>query len=193
MCSRQSSHDHYEGRDGQLARVFRDRVRVTGPLAPYARGFAGELARLGFTRYSAQRQLRLAAHVSGWLGDAGLTVAELDAGAVDGFLAARRAAGHGEFVTPKALAPLLGYLRGLGMVPLPERAAPRTPAERLLADYRDWLMAERGLGPKVARGYVDCVAPFVTAHAGRGEAGLRELGADDVTVFVTAPVRRLGA
>jgi len=103
-----------------------DRVRVTGPPAPYARGFAGELARLGFTRYSAQKQLQLAAHVSGWLGDAGLTVAELDAGAVDGFLAARRAAGHGEFVTPKALAPLLGYLRRLGMVPLPEPAAPQT-------------------------------------------------------------------
>ena len=171
--------------------VVVDGVCVTGPLAPHARGFAAELVRLGFTRYSAQKQLQLAAHVSRWLGDAGLGTAELNARAVDGFLAARRAAGHGEFVTPKALAPLLGYLRGLGVVPQPVPAAPQTLAEQLLADYRGWLLTERGLRVKVARGYVDSVAPFVTTHAGRGEAGLRDLGADDITAFLTAESRRL--
>lgn len=44
-----------------------DGVRMTGPLAPYARGFAGELARLGFTELSAGGQLRLVAHLSRWL------------------------------------------------------------------------------------------------------------------------------
>ena len=110
---------------------------------------------------------------------------------MDGFLAARRAAGHGEFITPKALAPLLGYLRGLGVAPQPEPPAPQTWAEQLLADYRSWLLAERGLRVKVARGYVDSVAPFVTAHAGGGGAGLRDLGAGDVTAFMTAESRRL--
>ena len=37
-------------------------VRMAGPLAPYARGLAGELARLGFTELSARGQLGLAAH-----------------------------------------------------------------------------------------------------------------------------------
>jgi hypothetical protein len=44
----------------------------------------------------------------------------------------------------RALDPLLGYLRVLGVVP----AAPRcvdTPVERLLADYRAYLVRERGL------------------------------------------------
>src|SRR5260370_40823852 len=66
-----------------------DRVRLSGPLAPHARGFAGELSRLGFTRCSSQKQLQLAAHVSRWLDDAGLGAADLDAGAVDGFLEVR--------------------------------------------------------------------------------------------------------
>ena len=167
-----------------------DGVRMPGPVAPYARGFAGELARLGFTRYSAQKQLQLTAHVSRWLGDAGLSTADLDAGAVDGFLAARRDGGHGEFITPKALAPLLGYLRGLGVAPQPEPPAAQTRAEQLLADYRTWLLAERGLRVKVVRGYADSVAPFVTAHAG-GEAGLRDLDAGDVTAFMTVQARRL--
>jgi integrase/recombinase XerD len=177
------------GEDSEMDVV--DGVRVRGPLAPYARGFAVELARLGFTRGSAQKQLQLAAHVSRWLGDADLGTADLDARAVDGFLAARRAAGHGEFITPKALVPLLGYLRGLDAAPQPELPAPQTWAEELLDDYRRWLLAERGLRVKVARGYVDSVAPFVTAHAAGGEAGLRNLGAGDVTAFMTAESRRL--
>ncbi|MGH3684705.1 MAG: hypothetical protein ACRDRE_23195 [Pseudonocardiaceae bacterium] len=45
-------------------------VGMAGPLGPYARGFAAELARLGFTRGSAQKQMGLAAHLSRWLGDA---------------------------------------------------------------------------------------------------------------------------
>ena len=40
-------------------------VRMSGPLAPYASGLAGELARLGFTEGSAKGQLGLAAHLSG--------------------------------------------------------------------------------------------------------------------------------
>ncbi len=132
-----------------------DGVRVTGPLALYARGFAGELVRLGFTRRSAQKQPQLAAHVSRWLGDAGRGTADLHVPMVDGFLAARRAAGHGEFITARALAPLLCYLRGLGMAPPAELPAPRTQAEQLLAHYRCWLLTERGLRVNVARGYVD--------------------------------------
>ena len=166
-------------------------VRVAGPLGPHARGFAGELARLGFTSGSAKRQLLLAAQLSRWLDDAGLGTADLGVPAVDGFLAARRASGRREYLTPKALVPLLGYLRGLGVVPQPAFAAPATWAEELLDGYRRWLLAERGLRVRVARGYVDSVRPFVIAHAGGGEAGLRDLGAGDVTGFVTAQSRRL--
>ena len=75
------------------------------------------------------------------------------------------------------------------MVPQPEPAAPQTRAEQLLADYRGWLLTERGLRVKVARGYVDSVAPFVTAHAAAGRVG--SLVAGDVIAFLTAASRRL--
>ena len=51
-------------------------VRMTGPLAPYAAGLAGELARLGF-RALGTGQLGLAAHLSRWLAAAGLGTAAL--------------------------------------------------------------------------------------------------------------------
>src|SRR5262249_47661127 len=46
-------------------------VRVAGPLAPYARGLAAELVRLGYSSWWAQKQLRLAAHLSGGVDGAG--------------------------------------------------------------------------------------------------------------------------
>jgi hypothetical protein len=69
-------------------------VRMAGPLAPYARGLAGELARLGFTELSARGQLGLAAHLSRWLEAAGMGTAELAGTTVEAYLAARRASGY---------------------------------------------------------------------------------------------------
>jgi integrase/recombinase XerD len=167
-------------------------VRVAGPLALYAQGFAVELARLGYRSGPAQKQLQLAAQLSGWLADAGLGAADLDAAAIEAYLAARHAAGYGEFVTPRALVPLMGYLRRLGVAPLLGTPVPQTLAEELLDGFGRWLLAERGLRPAVARGYLNAVRPFVTAHTADGLSGLRDLTCGDVTAFLTAQSRRLG-
>ena len=166
-----------------------DGVRVTGPLAPYAEGFAGELARLGFTALSARDQLRLAMHLSRWLAGAGLGTADLTGPAVTEFLAARRAAGYTACLTPKALAPLLAWLRGQGVAPPEELIASADPAGVLAERFRGYLLAERGLQPKVASGYVARVRPFITGCLGAG--GLRQVIAADVTGFMVAEARRL--
>ena len=166
-------------------------VRMTGPLAPHATGLAGELARLGFTEMSGRAQLGLAAHLSRWLAAAGLGTMALTAPVAEEYLAARRAAGYTAYLTPKALAPLLGYLRGMGVAPEAQIAAPATHAEALLERYRRYLLAERGLREKVVRGYVDSVRPFVVSHAAAGGTDLRWLTAGDVTAFLTGESRRL--
>jgi integrase/recombinase XerD len=166
-------------------------VRMTGPLAPHATGLAGELARLGFTEMSARAQLGLAAHLSRWLAAAGLGTMSLTGPVAEEYLAARRTAGYAAYRTPKALAPLLGYLRGLGVAPEAEAAAPATQAEALLERYRRYLLAERGLREKVVRGYVDSVRPFVVSHAAADGTNLRWLTAGDVTAFLTGESRRL--
>src|SRR5215470_17017215 len=166
-------------------------VCMTGPLAPHATGLASELARLGFTEMSARAQLGLAAHLSRWLAAAGLGTMALTAPVAEEYLAARRAAGYTAYLTPKALAPLLGYLRELGVAAQAEIAAPATQADALLERYRRYLLAERGLREKVVRGYVDSVRPFVASHAAAGGADLRCLAAGDVTAFLTGESRRL--
>src|SRR5262249_41566021 len=101
------------------------------------------------------------------------------------FLAARRAEGYVMWLSPKALVPLLGFLRRLGVVP-PPVPAPVTPAGALLGrDQRD-LGTERGLAGVAARGGGALGRGFL---AGREEAGglaLAGLTAAEVTAFVLA-------
>jgi site-specific recombinase XerD len=152
---------------------------------------AGELARLGFKPSSARLQMQVAAHLSRWLAQAGLGAAALDGPVTDRYLAARRAAGYTAYLTLRALGPLLGYLRRLGVAPEPVRPGPATAAEVLQEEYRAWLLGERGVTPAVARGYLDLVRPFAERHAADGGAGLGALAAGDVTAFLTAQSRRL--
>jgi len=113
------------------------RVRVAGPLERFAEGFATELSRQGYTANSAALQLGLMAHASRWLAAQERDAAALDGDAVDAFLAARRVAGYASFVTRRAMAPLLGFLRGVGAAAV--AAVARTPAEVLLERYRRYL------------------------------------------------------
>ena len=69
---------------------------MTGPLAPYASGLAGELARLGFTEGSAKGQLGLAAHLSRWLAALEAEVARGYLDLVRPFVAHHAAAGAAE-------------------------------------------------------------------------------------------------
>ncbi len=93
------------------------RVVVTGPLERYSSGFAVELVGAGYLPVARAFQLQLMAHVSRWLASDGLGPDALTGEVVERFLAAHRAAGYTSYLTAKALAPLLGYLRELGVVP----------------------------------------------------------------------------
>jgi len=167
------------------------RVRVTGPLQPYAAGFGEELARLGYTKHSASYQLQLLAHLSRWLSSEGLNISELTSAITEEFLAARRAAGYHLWLSPKALAPMLSYLRALGAVPLAPVPV-LSPAEALLAQYQAYLTSQRGVTAESARGYGYVLRPFLHRHqSADGALDLGGLTPGDVTSFVVSHVPRL--
>jgi site-specific recombinase XerD len=89
----------------------------------------------------------LLAHLSRWLGDEGLDVSELHASQVERFLRARHAAGYTYPRSIKAMQPILAFLRGLGVVPLPPLPTPSGPVEAALERYRRYLTVERGFLP----------------------------------------------
>jgi site-specific recombinase XerD len=166
-------------------------ARVVGPMEPFAEGFAGELARLGYTVDSSRQQLGLVAHLSHWMIDRQVGVAELSPPVVERYAHERRDRGYRLFRSGKALAPLLGYLRGLGVLPAAAAATPQTASEVLLQHFRIYLLVERGLGAASARGYVDLVAGFVEQSV-RDGADLRGLTAGEVRSFLVSESRRLG-
>ena len=132
--------------------------------------------------------MRLLAHLSRWLVREGLGADELRTAEVERFLDARRAAGHTFLLSTKAMRPILGYLRGLEVVPPPPPPTPGGPVDVALERYRRYLTIERGLGSATAHGYVDAVRPFLrTGSRPDGSAlDLGNLTAADVISFVVA-------
>jgi len=167
------------------------RVRVAGPLEPFAAGFAAELVGLGYTSQPAAQQLRLMAHVSRWLAAEGADAAALDAAALDAFVVRRRAAGYSNHLTGNALRPLLAYLRSLGVVAAEVALVPVGPVEVALECYRQYLTVERGLSAVTVRVYCDAVRPFLAGRVSpdRRSLDLRGVCAAHVTAFVVARCR----
>lgn len=167
------------------------RVRVTGPLEPFAAGFAAELLAVGYRPASAALLMGPVAHLSRWLDGEAIDAEALSLEVVDRFLAARRAAGYKHYLSRKALAPLLEYLRGLGVVAGAAGGSAPDEVDALLGRYRGYLVEERGLTPDAIRGYVQKVRPFVEARVGvEGRLDLAGLTPADVLGFVLAESQR---
>jgi integrase/recombinase XerD len=100
---------------GAASRI--SRVRVTGPLAPFAEEYRRELRERGYTERSAVNELRQVARFSGWLQASRLSVPELGAGRVEEFLGWQRAVGrHRSQWSRPGLVCLLDVLRELGVL-----------------------------------------------------------------------------
>jgi len=162
-------------------------VQVSGPLAPFSSGFAAELARVGYSPVAAGFQLQLMAHASRWLQENGLEAGAFSAGAAAKFLAARREAGYTMLLTGRGMAPLLGYLCGLGVAPCaPPSQRPDSPSELLLERFSEYLRLERGLAAGTVWDYVHAARLFLVTLDGDGELDLSGLSAAQVTGFVVA-------
>ncbi len=165
------------------------RVRVTGPLEPFAIGLADALRTSGYTARGISGQLYLMAHLSRWLAEDHLGVASLTGPVVERFVVARRAAGYAQFRSPRALGPLLFYLRELGQAPPPSAPQPEGPVDELLFRFRRYLTEERGLKATSATVYADAVRPFLETRLTPQGLQLMGLDAGDVAGFVLAQER----
>jgi len=165
-------------------------VRVTGALMPYADGFRAELARLGYTAGSAELQLGLVAHLSRWLADQTLHVGELTPERVKQFFELRRRSGYTAYWTERSLWPLQDYLRRLGVLSAPTPPVASTPLEKLLEDYRGYLVRERGVGISV-NPYLAKARRFLSElRSSAAGLGVESLTAADVRQYVLRECRR---
>lgn len=161
-------------------------IRVSGPLNSFAPSFADWLGRHGYTMNSARLQVWLMAHLSRWLASEGLDLHTLSMSDVERFLAERRSVGYTQYLSAKAMQPMLASLREQGLTVTPRATAPQGPIDGALARYDQYLIQERGLGHATARGYIDAVRPFVRGRITSDGRALdwQSLNAADVTAFV---------
>jgi integrase/recombinase XerD len=157
-------------------------VRVRGPLASHADGFYSWLIdRRFYSPLTAVDHLRLMAHVGRWLVSRGLDCAALTDDLALEFVAARRAAGYRNLRSPRALAPLVAYLREVGAAPEPVSAA--APAD-LLHSFRCYLTVERRLVAGSVDNYVQVARRFLDFCAHQGVTDLAGVTADQLSGFV---------
>lgn len=161
---------------------------VTGPLASYAAGFARALEERGYKRRTIAGQLRLMRHASRWLASRGLGVVDLTEPCVEAFLAARRAAGNSDLLSPKAMVPLMTHLRTLGVTPARALRLP-TAVEVFVERYREFLVAERGLAPATVTSYLHVARLFVDQRAEPGRLDFGQLTGAEVIDFVVRECR----
>lgn len=119
-------------------------VRMSGPLTRFREGFIAELTARGYTDLSLANQLRLMADLSRWLAVCSIAVFDLDDIVVGRFLEKRRRT-HTQFVSRRALEPLLGFLVDHGEITKPSPLA--VPRREELAAYEQYLTEERRVTP----------------------------------------------
>jgi integrase/recombinase XerD len=163
-----------------------ERVVIVGPLAVFADRFAAELERLGYSPFTAVEQVRLMAQLSCWMEDGGVDVADLTVSRAQAFLAERREHGRAHRCSPRALDPLLGFLRGLGVAPQATPTPIENAIDRLFAEFEDHLAADRGLSDRTVAGYRRVARVFLADRFPDGELRLDRLTAADVSAFMLA-------
>lgn len=168
-------------------------VRVSGPLMPWRTGFCEELDRRGYSPLSVANQVRLLAHASRWMTETEVELGALSEARCAEFLVARRAAGYTSFLSAKGLAPLLGFLRGEGVVPEPVVLAVMGPLANLLVGYRVYLVEERALAATTVARYGVTAAWFLSV-CGWSATEVGAVTAEGVYAFVLAecPARSVG-
>jgi site-specific recombinase XerD len=162
---------------------------LDGPLSPLGAGFEACLIDQGYSADSVGRHLRLMVHASRWLAVRHLEAEDLTEERARQFLRARRAEGHTHPVSMAGMAPLLEFLRSVGAAPWPQRDLV-APIDGLLADYRRYLLEERGLSANSSiPHYLDVARRFMAYTAGSALEALGDLSAAAVIGFVLSANR----
>jgi site-specific recombinase XerD len=173
--------------------IMARRVRgpLDGPLAPYGAGFEASLAEQGYSADSISRHLRVIVQMSRWLDRRGLGAADLSVDCAGRFLRFRRAGGHTHPASIAGMAPLLDYLRNVGIAPSADTLTAVTPVEGLLGDYRCYLLEERGLSQRTSvPHYVDVACSFLASRSISGVSELGRLTSAEVSQFMLSASRR---
>jgi site-specific recombinase XerD len=159
---------------------------VAGPLAPYAGGFAQDLAVKGYAESTVAEHVRLIAQLSWWMADQSLETSDLTPARVEQFVQVRP-----DRLAHRPLEPLLDYLRRAGLVPPPGPPQPTVSImDGLLGRYRRYLLDERGLVETTVQDYGRRARVFLSQRTSGSELAFEGLTAAEIRQFVLGECER---
>jgi site-specific recombinase XerD len=177
-----------------LSSVFVDDIVGvrTGPLAEHLDAYAALVKEQGFTPDYIRRQIRLLASFSEWLQRGRRQLGALDESVIERFLCRRPDGRQFQKSDEPTLARLVGMLRNQGITPEKPEPAP-SPVQKTIAEYRRYLLGERGLSTATALNRAPFVERFLTEISQQGELKFAQLRVPDVTSFVQRHADKAGS
>lgn len=164
-----------------------ERLRV-GPLAPYLDGYLRRIEQDGFLPSSVPCQGYAIARFSRWLQREHIRPKDLDELRVQQFL--DRDSGVVHYPEPATIRRLVSMLRDMGVLKA-EPQSTMTSAQMHVAEYRRYLIQQRGLSESCLPNYISFVEQFLSQRFKGTEPNFAELCALDVTTFVKEEAGKL--
>lgn len=164
---------------------------VSGPLASWEEAYRLWLAAQGYSPWTVSDLVWQLDGLSCWLEREHLAVGELTQERVEQFEAARLTAGYSTRWARCTRLPLR-FLRESEAVAAPAPVVVDGPVEELLADYRGYLVRERGLAESTIENYERVARLFLSDHEDVDGLALERLTAAEVSAFLARECPKRG-
>jgi len=165
--------------------------RLDGRLAPFVSGYRVWLLEAGYTPQTTRGMLMVLGQLGRWMETTGVESGELDVAAVDAFLVSLRVDGRRRVPTVRALRSMLSYLRLVGVM-VPKELPVLSPVEVLVGEYREWLVADRGLAAMTVLRYETLARRFLSSRVSpTDELGVAGLDGAVVSRFLLGECNRV--
>jgi site-specific recombinase XerD len=166
--------------------------RKAGPLGREVEGYREWLAQRGYSEQTVRNMLQYLGQLGRWLQAHGLEVNDLDEQRMAAFIADRQVADVPRVLGPRAMRPLLAYLREAGAAPAVSPSV--APLDVLLEQYRSWMVHERGLAQSTVLRYDNTARRFLQEQADSdGTLMPALLTGADVNAFLLRECARVSA
>ena len=165
--------------------------RKPGRLGPFVEGYRICLLEAGYTAETVRGMLKDLGRLGRWMDSEGVEVGAVTVASIESFLSDWRAAGSRRVPTVRALRSMLTYLREVGVM-IGEEPPMLLPVDALVREYRDWLVAERGLAAMTVLRYEALARRFLTSRVTRSdEFGVADLDGAVVSRFLLGECDRV--
>lgn len=155
--------------------------RRPGRLGPFVEGYRVSLLTAGYTLQTVRLMLKDLGRLGRWMDANGVEIGAVDVASIELFLTDWGADGRRRVPTFRALRSMLAYLREVGVM-VAEQPPALSPVEVLIGEYREWMVADRGLAAMTVLRYETLARRFLTARVSPTD----ELGVCDLDGAVVA-------